>query len=62
MWIVLLLYVVFGHPRYHKKKGSIISRGLVWQIRAAFLFGVAAFVLPMSVCAMAFCRAKSVFV
>lgn len=61
MWIVLLLYVVFGHPRYHKKKGSIISRGLVWQIRAAFLFGVAAFVLPMSVCAMGVLQGKTVF-
>ena len=61
MWIVLLLYVVFGHPRYHKKKGSIISRGLVWQIRAAFLFGVAAFVLPMSVCVMGVLQGKTVF-
>ena len=61
MWIVLLLYVVFGHPRYHSKKGSTISRGLVWQIRAAFLFGVAAFVLPMSVCAMGVLQGKTVF-
>ena len=61
MWIVLLLYVVFGHPRYHSKKGSTISRGLVWQIRAAFLFGVAAFVLPMSVCAMGILQGKTVF-
>ena len=61
MWIVLLLYVVFGHPRYHSKKGSTISRGLVWQIRAAFLFGVAAFVFPMSVCAMGVLQGKTVF-
>ena len=61
MWIVLLLYVVFGHPRYHKKKGSIISRGLVWQIRAAFLFGVAAFTVPMSICAAGVLQGKIVF-
>ena len=61
MWIVLLLYVVFGHPRYHKKKGSIISRGLVWQIRAAFLFGVAAFTVPMSICAGGVLQGKIVF-
>lgn len=61
MWIVLLLYVVFGHPRYHKKKGSMISRGLVWQIRAAFLFGVAAFAVPMSICAAGVLQGKIVF-
>lgn len=61
MWIVLLLYVVFGHPRYHKQKGSLVSRGLIWQIRAAFLFGVAAFVLPMAVCAAGVLEGKVVF-
>ena len=61
MWVVLLLYTVFGHPRYHKKKGNIISKGLVWQIRAAFLFGVAAFVLPLSVCVAGVFQGKIVF-
>lgn len=61
MWIVLFLYVVFGHPRYHKNKGSVISHGLIWQIRAAFLFGVAAFVVPMSVCAAGVLQGKTVF-
>lgn len=61
MWIVLLLYVVFGHPRYHKTKGTVIAKGLVWQIRAAFLFGVAAFVLPLSVCAAGVLQGKIVF-
>ena len=51
MWVVLLIYVVFGHPRFHTKRGSIVSRGLIWQIRAAFLFGVFAFVVPLAVCA-----------
>ena len=61
MWVVLLLYTVFGHPRYHKKKGNVISKGLVWQIRAAFLFGVAAFVLPLSVCVAGVFQGKIVF-
>lgn len=61
MWIVLMLYVVFGHPRYHKKKGSVIAKGLVWQIRAAFLFGVAAFVLPLSICVAGVFQGKIVF-
>ena len=61
MWIVLLLYVVFGHPRYHKNKGSVISKGLVWQIRTAFVIGVAAFVVPMSVCAAGVFQGKVVF-
>lgn len=61
MWVVLLLYTVFGHPRHHKKKGNIISKGLVWQIRAAFLFGVAAFVLPLSVCVAGVFQGKIVF-
>ena len=61
MWIVLLLYVVFGHPRYHKNKGSVISKGLVWQIRTAFVIGVAAFVVPMSVCAAGVFQGKIVF-
>ncbi len=43
MWIVLLLYVVFGHPRYHKKKGSIISRGLVMADPRGVSLCVAAF-------------------
>mgnify|MGYP004480670073 FL=1 len=61
MWVVLLLYTVFGHPRYHKKKGNVISKGLVWQIRAAFLFGVAAFVIPLSVCVAGVFQGKIVF-
>ncbi len=61
MWIVLLLYVVFGHPRYHKNKGSVISKGLIWQIRTAFVIGVAAFVVPMSVCAAGVFQGKVVF-
>ena len=32
--------------------------GMVWQIRAAFLFGVAAFVLPMTVCAAGVLQGK----
>lgn len=58
MWVVLVIYVVFGHPRYHCRKGSIMAKGLVWQIRAAFLFGVAAFVIPMSVCAAGVLQGK----
>lgn len=61
MWVVLLLYTVFGHPRYHKKKGNVISKGLVWQIRVAFLFGVAAFVIPLSVCVAGVFQGKIVF-
>ena len=61
MWIVLLLYVVFGHPRYHRNKGSIISKGLIWQIRTAFVVGVAAFVVPVSVCAAGVLQGKIVF-
>lgn len=61
MWVVLLVYVVFGHPRYHSKKGTEISRGLIWQIRAAFLFGVFAFVVPMAVCAVGVLQGKVVF-
>ena len=58
MWVVLLIYVVFGHPRYHSRKGNVIAGGMVWQIRAAFLFGVAAFVLPMTVCAAGVLQGK----
>ncbi|MCF0132449.1 MAG: DUF2029 domain-containing protein [Blautia sp.] len=48
MWIVLLCYVVFGHPNYHKRRGEVVGKGMVWQIRAAFLFGVFAFVVPLA--------------
>ena len=58
MWIVLVIYVVFGHPRYHSRKGETVAKGLVWQIRSAFLFGVAAFVIPMLVCAMGVLQGK----
>lgn len=58
MWIVLVIYVVFGHPRYHSRKGSAVAKGLIWQIRSAFLFGVAAFVIPMLVCAMGVLQGK----
>lgn len=61
MWIVLVIYVVFGHPRYHSRKGAIVAKGLVWQIRSAFLFGVAAFVIPMLVCAMGVLQGKMNF-
>mgnify|MGYP000434069289 FL=1 len=58
MWIVLVIYVVFGHPRYHSRKGEVVAKGLIWQIRSAFLFGVAAFVIPMLVCAMGVLQGK----
>lgn len=61
MWIVLVIYVVFGHPRYHKRQGSQIAKGLVWQIRAAFLFGVAAFMIPALICAAGILQGKTVF-
>lgn len=61
MWVVLLIYVVFGHPRFHTKRGSIVSRGLIWQIRAAFLFGVFAFVVPLAVCAAGVLQGRTVF-
>lgn len=61
MWIVLVIYVVFGHPRYHSRKGVVVAKGMVWQIRSAFLFGVAAFVIPMLVCAMGVLQGKMNF-
>ena len=61
MWVVLVIYVVFGHPRYHKKQGNVIAKGLVWQIRAAFLFGVAAFMVPAMVCAAGVLGGRIVF-
>ena len=27
MWVVLLVYVVFGHPKYHIRKGTEIAKG-----------------------------------
>ena len=61
MWIVLVLYVVFGHPRYHSRKGSAIGKGLIWQMRAAFLFGTAAFIVPALVCAAGVLQGKIIF-
>lgn len=61
MWVVLLLYVVFGHPRYHNRKGTSIAKGLIWQIRSAFLFGVFAYVIPMGICVLAMLQGKMVF-
>lgn len=60
MWVVLLVYVVFGHPRYHIRKGTEIARGLIWQIRAAFLVSVFAFVIPAAVCAAGMFQGKIV--
>lgn len=61
MWIVLVLYVVFGHPRYHTHRGARISRGLIWQMRAAFLFGTAAFMIPALVCAAGVLQGRVIF-
>ena len=61
MWVVLLVYVVFGHPKYHIRKGTEIAKGLVWQIRAAFLISVFAFVIPASICALGMFQGKIVF-
>lgn len=60
MWVVLLVYVVFGHPKYHIRKGTEIAKGLVWQIRAAFLVSVFAFVIPASICALGMFQGKIV--
>lgn len=61
MWVVLLAYVVFGHPRYHNRKGAAVSSGLLWQIRSAFLFGVLAYVVPLGVCIAAMLQGQIVF-
>ena len=61
MWVVLLAYVVFGHPRYHNRKGTAVSAGLMWQIRSAFIFGVLAYVVPLGICAAAMFQGKIVF-
>ena len=60
MWVVFLVYVVFGHPKYHIRKGTEIAKGLVWQIRAAFLVSVFAFVIPASICALGMFQGKIV--
>ena len=60
MWVVLLVYVIFGHPKYHIRKGTEIAKGLVWQIRAAFLVSVFAFVIPASICALGMFQGKIV--
>ena len=61
IWVILLAYVVFGHPRYHKRQGNTLGAGMMWQIRGAFLFGFAAFVLPLMVCIGAMLAGKTVF-
>ena len=61
MWVVLLAYVVFGHPRYHNRKGTTVSSGLIWQIRSAFMFGVLAYMVPLGICAAAMFQGKIVF-
>lgn len=62
MWVVLLVYVVFGHPKYHIQKGDFIAKGLLWQIRCAFLFGVAAFAVPMTISAIAMMQGQIVLI
>lgn len=61
MWVVLLVYVIFGQPKYHNRKGNTISTGLIWQIRSAFSFGVLAYVLPMMICVAAMFQGWIVF-
>lgn len=61
MWVVLLCYVIFSHPQYHNRKGTQISQGFVWQIRSSFLFGVLAYVVPMTVCVLAMLQGRIVF-
>lgn len=61
MWVVLLVYVVFGQPRYHHRKGNVISTGLIWQIRSAFSFGVLAYVIPLGICVAAMFQGWIVF-
>lgn len=61
MWVVLLVYVVFGHPRYHKNRGNYIAKDLIWQLRSAFLFCVAAFVIPLAICLVSVLQGKIIF-
>jgi hypothetical protein len=61
MWVVLFVYVVFGHPRYHNRRGTTIGKGMVWQVRSAFLFGVFAYTVPMAICAAAMLQGHTVF-
>lgn len=57
-----MVYVVFGHPKYHIQKGDFIAKGLIWQIRCAFLFGVAAFAVPMIISAVAMMQGQIVLI
>lgn len=50
IWGCLLCYAVFAHPKHHTRLGSSIPKGLIWQMRSAFLVCFAAFMIPLLLC------------
>lgn len=50
IWVLMLVYFVFNHPRFHTMKNDVIPKYTMNYIRGAFLVGVLAFVIPSGIC------------
>ena len=61
IWVVLLAYFVFNHPRFHTNQRTEVSRGLLNQLRAAFAVGVLAFAVPAFLCLASVVRGEVIF-
>jgi len=50
IWVILLVYFVFNHPKFHTDQGDRMPKYTLNYIRLAFLVGVIGFTVPAGIC------------
>lgn len=50
IFIIIMVYFIFNHPKYHSLRQTEIQPYMINYLRVAFLTGVLAFVLPAGIC------------
>ena len=50
IWVILLVYFVFSHPKFHTNQGNRLPKYTLNYVRLAFLAGVIGFAAPAGVC------------
>ncbi len=61
IFIIILAYFIFNHPKYHSLRRTEIQPYMINYLRVAFLTGVLAFVVPAGICMVHAVRGEVVF-
>lgn len=61
IFIIILVYFIFNHPKYHSLRQTEVQPYMINYLRTAFLVGVLAFVIPAGVCMVHAMRGEVIF-